>query len=309
MFCGRYAPSPTGRLHLGNIRTALLAWLQARLAGGRFILRIDDLDQTRCRPHAVEQIIADLKWLGIDWDEGPDIGGDHSPYLQSLRTKEYSRYFRRLVELEKVFPCYCSRRDIRQAQSAPNSGVPMPAYSGTCRPRNATGSADRQNTESPVRSWRFLTSGIIVECRDELLGHKTQCLESEVGDFVVKRHNNLFAYQLATVVDDGLMDVTDVVRGADLISSMPRQAVLFDLLGFSRPRFWHVPLMNDRHGSRMAKRDEAASIDAWRSQNKSPAKLIGMLAHSVHLIDLCQPMSCHELLGELTLEKFGNYIQ
>ena len=299
---GRYAPSPTGRLHLGNLRTALLAWLHVRLANGRFILRIDDLDTPRNKPGAIGQIVSDLRWLGIDWDEGPDIGGDHGPYLQSERTGLYDACFTRLTDRHLVFPCTCSRKDVRRAQSAPNLGQTEPVYPGTCRP--PTGSPPAAGPmEQPV-SWRFLTRDLEITSRDELSEPATQSLDRTVGDFVVRRRDGLYAYQFATVVDDGLMGVTDIVRGADLVGSMPRQLALFDALGFMRPRFLHVSLMRDRHGRRMAKRDGSDSLEEWKRRDGSPDRLIGELAFTAGLVGTASPTSCRELLCGLTMRRF-----
>lgn len=304
MRCGRYAPSPTGPLHLGNLRTALLAWLQIRLVGGRFILRIDDLDLPRNRAGGTEQIISDLRWLGLDWDEGPDTGGPHGPYLQQLRTGLYREQFRKLLDRRLVYPCSCSRKDIRLAQSAPHPDSRTAVYPGTCRPESPTGFPASQHPGPGSGAWRFLTAGITVDCADRLLGGGPWSLESEVGDFVVQRRDDLFAYQFATVADDGLMGVTDVVRGADLLDSMSRQAALFDSLGFFRPDFWHVPLMQDRHGNRMSKRDGAESVQKWRLGGHSPDIVVGMLAHSAGIIDRNRPISCQELLAQTTVQHF-----
>ncbi len=308
MRCGRYAPSPTGSLHLGNLRTALLAWLQTRLVGGRFILRIDDLDLPRNREGATEQIISDLRWLGLDWDEGPDVGGPRGPYFQQFRTDLYRQQFGKLLERRLVYPCSCSRKDIRLAQSAPHPDSGTTVYPGTCRPAGAAGFPVSQHPDTQSRAWRFLTAGLRIDCVDRLLGGRTQSLESEVGDFVVQRRNGMFAYQFATVADDGLMGVTDIVRGADLVDSMPRQAALFDSLGFARPDFWHVPLMQDQHGGRMSKRDGSESLQKWRRGGYSPDFVVGMLAHSAGIIDRNWPVSCQELLAQTTVQHFCNVL-
>lgn len=308
MRCGRYAPSPTGPLHLGNLRTALLAWLQIRLVKGSFILRIDDLDLPRNREGAVEQIISDLRWLGIDWDEGPDVGGPGGPYFQRLRTGLYNRQFKILLEKRLVYPCSCSRKDVQLAQSAPHPSSRTAIYPGTCRPHDMADFSTSWNPDSRHGAWRFLTTGIMVKCADRLLGDRSQSLECEVGDFVVQRRDGQFAYQFATVVDDGLMGITDIVRGADLVDSMPRQVALFDSLGFAQPEFWHVPLMNDQHGNRMSKREGAESAQKWRLGGYPPEHVVGMLAHSVGLIDQSRPISCHELLSQTTAQQLQDVL-
>ncbi|MCY4051916.1 MAG: tRNA glutamyl-Q(34) synthetase GluQRS [Gammaproteobacteria bacterium] len=297
---GRYAPSPTGRLHLGNLRTALLAWLHARLSKGQFILRIDDLDTPRNKLGSIEEIIADLQWLGLDWDEGPDIGGRYGPYLQSERIDIYDKLFEQLKDTQQVFPCTCSRKDVHLAQSAPNAGQIESIYPGTCRP---TGNSPNLPTthRKPV-SWRFLTQNISITSQAVFAQATTVELEKTVGDFVIRRKDGLYAYQFATVVDDGLMGISDIVRGSDLSDSIPRQLALFDALGFSRPYFLHVPLMNDAFGKRMAKRDGSNSLDKWKSEGRTPELLIGKLAYSCKLIETERPISCHELLDRLTFE-------
>lgn len=299
---GRYAPSPTGRLHLGNLRTALLAWLHARLSCGQFILRIDDLDKPRNKPGSIEQIIDDLYWLGLDWDEGPDIGGEHGPYLQSARLDHYDAFFNRLKDGTLVFPCSCSRKDVQQAQSAPNLGQVETVYPGTCRPAGISSPQALLNN-APV-AWRFLTQNLAITSRDECAPPITVQLDASVGDFVIKRKDGLYAYQFATVVDDGLMAISDIVRGSDLKGSMARQLALFDALGFRRPRFLHVPLMHDAFGLRMAKRDGADSLDSWKNRDGSPVRLVGELAYSCGLLATARPVSCQELVGQLTMQDF-----
>lgn len=308
MICGRYAPSPTGRLHLGNIRTALLAWLQVRLAKGRFILRIDDLDLARNRPGALQKIVSDLAWLGLDWDEGPDIGGENAPYLQSQRSGLYRQSFEVLNEMGLVFPCSCSRRDIALAQSAPHIDQPVSVYPGTCRPHPSHPPLPGSQTADPASAWRFLAAGQVIEFTDRVLGKQRQNLATEVGDFVVRRKDGLFAYQLASVVDDALMGVTDVVRGADLVDSTPRQLALFDALEYPRPDFWHVPLMLDDNATRLSKRDGSCSLQQWKDAGTPAARLVGHLAHSVGLLNRDQSLSCQELLAHLDTPSFRRRI-
>ena len=294
----RYAPSPTGPLHLGNLRTALLAWLHTRLQHGTFILRVEDLDQPRCRPRFVEQLIADLHWLGLDWDEGPGASSTCGPYLQSQRQAYYEHALQSLIERGHVFPCSCSRKDVATALSAPHGSGTL--YPGTCRQRSPELAG---RTAEPL-SWRFRVGKREIRFHDELLGQQTQNLAREVGDFVVKRRDGLFAYQLAVVVDDHLMGVTDVVRGADLMDSTARQIALIEALDFARPRYWHVPLLRDPQGRRLAKRDRAQSLEPLRDRGATAAQIVGRLAHSAGLIDRDEPLSAAELLKTLTLETF-----
>lgn len=294
---GRYAPSPTGPLHLGNLRTALLAWLQTRLGGGTFILRIEDLDRPRNRPGGTERILEDLRWLGIDWDEGPDRPGPCDPYVQSQRQALYDAAFARLRAAERLFPCFCSRKDIVLAASAPHVRDGSVVYPGTCRTR-------APHATAPDVAWRYRVASNTVEVKDETAGLITQAMDRDVGDFVVRRADGIYAYQLAVVVDDALMGITDVVRGADLLGSTPRQVELFRALGLAPPRFWHVPLLLDEQGRRLAKRDHAAGVDRLRAGGITPAAIIGRWAFELGWIRAPEPISAAELREELTLDVF-----
>jgi len=291
--CGRYAPSPTGRLHQGNLRTALLAWLHTRLNRGRFILRMDDLDQPRNRKGAADQIIADLRWLGIDWDEGPDVGGPSYPYNQSARSPSYRQAYEQLLEQGLLFPCYCSRKDIAAAISAPHATDNNKIYPGTCRPDQPTTRFDTGGRET---AWRYRVDHEEIEFCDHVFGVSQQNLGLDVGDFVIKRRDGLFAYQLATVVDDALMGVTDVVRGSDLIDSSARQIALFGSLDYSVPEFWHVPLMNDDQGKRLCKRDGSDSLEQLQDQGIKPSQVVSSLANSCGLVNTRLELSAQELL-------------
>jgi len=308
---GRYAPSPTGPLHLGNVRTALLAWLQARLAGGAFILRMEDLDPPRTRPGSAEQIIDDLRWLGLDWDEGPDCGGALGPYQQSARFTLYAEAMRRLEENGCIFPCFCSRKDIAQAASAPHGSEESTAYPGTCRDLSPQQRQARQ-AQRPERppAWRFRTAPQLLSFEDVIAGKQTQDLQREAGDFVLRRADTLFAYQLAVVVDDWLMGITDVVRGADLLSSTPRQLALFAVLGAAwTPNYWHVPLLHDAGGKRLSKRDGSDSLALLRTRSDPPEQVIGRLAESLNLVPAGSILSAQELLQELTMDRLRNALK
>ena len=298
---GRYAPSPSGPLHLGNLRTALLAWLQARLADQPFILRMEDLDLPRIKPGSSEQIIKDLRWLGLDWEQGPDIGGPAAPYDQSARNPQYQQAFQQLLDQKLIYPCYCSRKDIQQAASAPHAHEHGPLYPGTCRDP-ASRAKIKQRHPNKLAAWRYQVPARTIAFEDRIIGSVSERLDQAVGDFVIKRADGLFAYQLAVVVDDGMMGITDVVRGADLLDSTARQIELFEALGYPVPNFWHVPLMLDNSGARLSKRDGADSLAIWQQQGKSAETVIGHLAFSVGLIDIKQPISAQGLLATLTLE-------
>lgn len=293
---GRYAPSPTGDLHLGNARTALLAWLQIRLRQGTFIMRMEDLDGPRVVPGSSTRVLDDLEWLGLDWDEGVRSGGVFSPYEQSRREQLYAAALDMLEEQGRVFPCTCSRRDITMAASAPHGR--MAVYPGTCR------RASRPGPGGDTYAWRYRVPAEQLAFVDKVCGAFAQHLEREVGDFVLKRKDGLYAYQLAVVVDDLLMGVTDVVRGMDLIDSTPRQILLFRALGAGVPDYWHVPLMRDAHGRRMSKRSGSRTIAGFRAEGGSSSQLVGLLARSAGLIDSEMRITPSELLRLHDLESF-----
>ncbi len=300
---GRYAPSPSGPQHLGNLRTALTAWLQARLAGGAFILRMEDLDRPRVRAGSAAQILADLRWLGLDWDEGPDIGGPLAPYEQAPREACYRAALEQLQDRASVFACFCSRKDVQQAASAPH-GAGAGVYPGSCRRLSSAEVDERRASVSRPPSWRYLAPAEEVAFVDQVSGRHVQQLTRDVGDFVVQRGDGLFAYQLAVVVDDALMGVTDVVRGADLLGSTPRQIVLYQALELPVPRFWHVPLMRDARGRRMAKRSGSASLEESRAAGHSPEQVVGRLAVSLGLVPPGAVLSAGELLQTLDDDSF-----
>lgn len=301
---GRYAPSPTGRLHLGNLRTALVAWLQARLQDGEFILRMEDLDQPRVRGGSAEAILADLKWLGLDWDEGPDIGGPFAPYTQSQRQDLYQTALDHLARRNLIFPCYCSRKDIALAASAPHAGEEGPIYPGTCR------NEPHEKVSNRTPALRFRVPDEMFHFNDAIAGSQRQHLAHEVGDFVVQRADGLFAYQFAVVVDDMLMGITDVVRGADLLHSTARQLALFRALGATRlPRYWHVPLVCDEMGQRLSKRENAMSLEFWRNAGMSAEQLIGRFASDFGWLTKGAELSARELLTELNIECFTTGLQ
>lgn len=292
---GRFAPSPTGPLHLGNLRTALLAWLFARYGGASFVLRMEDLDRARTRPGVAAAIPRDLRWLGLDWDEGPDIGGPHAPYTQGERLHLYEAQLQRLIDQDLVYPCYCSRADIQRAASAPHGPEPESArYPGTCRDSARRAARQRRNPRRRP-SYRFRAPARTVLAVDRLYGPFAQHLARDVGDFVVWRADGTPAYQLAVVVDDALMDIGEVVRGADLLDSTPRQIALFQALGYDAPAFAHVPLYLDAGGARLAKREGSAGLGPLRD-HMTPAQVVGMLAASCGLAPAGAQCSPAELL-------------
>lgn len=287
---GRYAPSPTGRLHLGNARTALLAWLDARSRGGAFVLRIEDVDFTRARPEFEARILADLRWLGLDWDEGPDVGGPHGPYRQSERGELYAAA---LAHLDN-YPCTCTRRELRALPVTSMTGEPV--YPGTCR-----NGQSHPGRPAAIR-WR-VPSGTI-DVVDRLAGPLVQDVAREVGDFILRRGDGAWAYQLAVVVDDAAMAISDVVRGADLLDSTPRQIHLLRTLGHPAPRFAHVPLILGEGGAKLSKRDGAPDLSALREAGVSPARVVAALARTVGLVDPdVREVSARELVAGFALER------
>lgn len=292
-YIGRYAPSPTGRLHFGNLRTALLAWLHARLNDGLFLLRMDDLDAPRVVDGCDQQILADLEWLGLDWD------GD--VYYQSQHLHDYQFAFEQLQQQQRIFPCYCSRKDIQQASSAPHGKSPI--YPNNCHDLSVSEIAKHEQVKEAA--WRYRVDQHPcdrIEFSDGIFGKQVESLQFDCGDFVVKRADTLFAYQLAVVVDDAQQGVTDVLRGADLLDSTARQIALFQILDKEEPEYWHVPLMQDMEGKRMAKRDGSVSIEQWTKQGGSAESLVAYLAFSLGLVSSLEPINAQELLSDLDLQ-------
>ena len=242
MIRGRLAPSPTGALHLGNARTFLLAWLSVRAQGGTVVLRVEDLDGPRVKPGAADAAIEDLRWLGLDWDEGPDRGGPHGPYAKTQRTSYYDAAVERLKPVGLVYPCVCTRGDIERAASAPHPGEEGPRYPGTCRGRFASESeATAAAGRSPALRYQVRPGPVTFQ--DMCHGTVTTDVAVQVGDFVVRKSAGAAAYQLAVVVDDAAMQISEVVRGDDLIASTSRQILLYESLGLALPTFRHVPLV------------------------------------------------------------------
>lgn len=283
---GRYAPSPSGNLHLGNLRTALLAWLFARSMDGQFVLRIEDLDRPRMRAGATQRMLDDLHWLGLDWDEGPDCGGPYAPYTQSERIAIYQHYLQVLQAKGLVYPCYCSRAEVAQAAQQLQQGEEDgPRYPGTCR---LLTEAQRKQYEARGRrpALRFrVDDERIISFSDMLVGTTTQHVQQRVGDVILVRSDGIFSYQFAVVVDDAVMQINQVVRGMDLLHSSARQILLYEALGFAPPTFAHVPLLLDEEGKRLAKRTQSMGIEPLRAAGMTPAQVIGQLASSCGLVD------------------------
>jgi glutamyl-tRNA synthetase len=290
VYIGRYAPSPTGDLHLGNARTALIAWLWARRAGGRFLLRLEDLDRARVRRGCAEAQAGSLAWLGLDWDG--------EPVAQSQRTRLYDDAIAALRERGVLYECFCSRADVRRAASAPH-GPDGPIYGGTCRELTAGERARRLRLGRPP-ALRVRMAGDVA-FRDDLAGEQRETLERTSGDIVVRRSDGVVAYQLAVVVDDAAQGVTHVVRGADLLASTARQLGLYDVLGLTPvPSYAHVPLLLGGDGERLAKRHGAVGLSELRQAGADPRALVGWLAHSAGLLERAEPCSPAELVDAFT---------
>ncbi len=265
---GRLAPSPTGYLHLGHARTFWTAQQRARSQGGELILRSEDLDRARCRPEFAAAMLDDLRWFGLDWSEGPDVGGKFGPYNQSERMPFYRAALATLRSGNFIYPCTCSRKDIQAAVTAPHAADDEAVYPGTCRGKRAADIAGRQF------SWRFrVPDGEAIVFEDGHFGEQRFVAGKDFGDFVVWRHDDVPAYQLACVVDDRAMQITEVVRGADLLVSAVRQTLLYRALGWSPPAFYHCDLLHDGQGERLAKRHDALSLRTLKSSGISPVEL------------------------------------
>jgi len=268
---GRLAPSPTGLLHLGHARTFWTAAERAARHGGTLILRNEDLDPQRSRPEFASAMIEDLRWLGLRWNEGPDCGGPHAPYSQSQRRSLYLEAWRKLRDSGVLYPCTCSRKDLAQAASAPNDVDDEPLYLGTCRGRMDAGSVQHPAGEN----WRFrVPEGEGVCFKDLRLGHQAFIAGRDFGDFIIWRRDDVPAYQLAVVVDDAEMQITEVVRGADLLKSTARQILIYRALGIEPPQFYHCDLVRDESGVRLAKRHDALSVRRLRESGWTSEQVV-----------------------------------
>ncbi|MDD3179737.1 MAG: tRNA glutamyl-Q(34) synthetase GluQRS [Opitutaceae bacterium] len=273
VYRGRLAPSPTGYLHLGHARTFWTAQERARTAGGALVLRNDDLDVARCRPEFAAAMLEDLRWFGFHWDEGPDIGGAGAPYAQSARHELYRAAFATLRAIGLIYPCSCSRRDVQEATAAPHEHGDEALYPSTCRPENLPPDENRRRScwPRPGVNWRFrVPNGDTIAFADGRLGEQRAVAGRHFGDFLVWRRDDLPSYQLACVVDDAAMRITEVVRGADLIMSTFRQLLLYRALRLAPPAFYHCPLLTDAAGQRLAKRHDALALRTLRDQGLTP---------------------------------------
>ena len=282
---GRFAPTPSGRMHLGNVFSFLIAWLSVKSRGGHILLRMEDLDTQRTSGEYAQILRQDLSWLGLNWD-------DETP-AQSQRSHVYDRYFEKLMDEGLLYPCYCTRSQLHSV-NAPHLSDGTYVYPGTCR----------HLTETPNKphSWRVKVPEKMWEFEDLLQGPYRQNLVTDCGDFVVRRADGVYVYQLAVTVDDGESGVTEVVRGVDLLSSAPRQMYLQDLFGFPHPAYGHVPLLLAPDGRRLSKRDKDLDLGELRKY-LSPEQLLGSLAHTAGLLESYEPISARELAADFSWER------
>ena len=292
---GRFAPSPSGRMHLGNIFCALMAWLPVRAAGGEMVLRIEDLDPDRSRMAYAAQMEDDLTWFGMDWDEGGSKGGPQGPYYQSQRTQRYRRYFEALRAKGLVYPCYCTRGELHAAQ-APHREDGAPIYSGRCRSLTEEERARLAQSRRPA--YRLMAPDREIAFTDGCQGEFRENLLRDCGDFIIRRSDGVFAYQLAVVADDGEMGITQVVRGCDLLDSTPRQLYLYELLGYPAPEFFHIPLLMSPSGKRLSKRDKAQDVGVLRANHRGPEVLLGQMGLWAGILDHPEAVTARELVAE-----------
>lgn len=292
---GRFAPSPTGRMHAGNIFAYLCAWLLAKLQGGRIVLRIEDLDRERSKKTYSDQLLWDLEALGLHWDEGP--------IYQQDRDDVYEQAFEFLADKDLIYPCFCTRADLHAA-SAPHVGEHF-VYARTCRDLSPQEIEAKSALRNPA--YRLSVSDETI-CFDDLVqGRCSTHLAQECGDFIVKRFDGNFAYQLAVVVDDAAQGVNSVVRGVDLLSSCPQQMYLQSLLGFDHPQYAHIPLLVDESGRRLAKRNKDAALDQLLVRFGSPEGVIGHIAYLAGLVEEDDPVTTQLLLDHLDFSAFESW--
>ena len=295
---GRFAPSPSGRMHLGNAWSALLAWLSVRSRGGTMVLRLEDLDPDRCKRPLCDGVEEDLRWLGLDWDEGGSAGGPE--FYQSRRSEIYRAALEQLEQQGLLYPCFCTRGQLH-APNAPHRSDGEVIYPGTCRDLSAEERTVRARTRHPAVRIRVPDEEIGFV--DRLQGAYGENLARDCGDFILRRSDGVYAYQLAVVVDDALMGVTEVTRGSDLLTSTPRQIYLQQLLCFDTPDYCHVPLLCAPDGRRLSKRESDLTLQSLRERGVRPEEIVGRLACAAGLIDRPEPISARELVPLFDVHK------
>ena len=287
---GRFAPSPTGRMHAGNIYAALTAWLVAKSQGGTIVLRIEDLDRDRSKAEYISAVQRDFELLGLTWD--------HGPFFQHDRDEAYSKAFQALERRGLVYPCFCTRADLHAA-SAPHRGEKF-VYPGTCRDLSSEQVAAKSLLRAPAQ--RLCVPDAMYSFEDMVQGHYAQNLAHDCGDFLIRRSDQAFAYQLAVVVDDAAQGVTSVVRGVDLLCSTPQQLYLQELLGLGHPRYAHIPLLVAEENRRLSKRDHDAGLEELLVRYKTPEAIIGHIAGICGFAPTCDPATPEQLLEAFDIE-------
>lgn len=298
---GRFAPTPSGRMHLGNIYSSLVAWLSVRSSGGSMLLRIEDLDPRTQSGPWTDLLIGDLAWLGLDWDEGP--------FYQSDDPERYERALERLEALGLIYPCFCTRAELH-ASTAPHASDGTPIYQGTCRNLTPDEIRERSLRRPPASRLRVPETGDpngSIGFRDRVFGPYRETLARECGDFLVRRSDGVFAYQLAVVVDDAMQGINEVVRGCDLLSSTPRQIYLQRLLGYDTPSYAHVPLLVAPDGRRLSKRDRDLDMEGLRERFGTPERLIGWLAFQTGLAPDDTPRSASDLVETFSWDSVSSH--
>ena len=286
---GRFAPTPSGRMHLGNVFSALMAWASVRSQNGSLILRVEDLDIRAHNPQYTSLLLDDLQWLGLTWDKGP--------YYQSRRTELYQEALLDLRQQGLLYPCFCSRADLHAAQ-APHASDGTYVYAGTCR--NLSQSERKELSSHKIPATRIHVPNKIYAFEDKVYGSTSQNLAESCGDFIVQRADGVFAYQLAVVVDDADMGITEVVRGSDLLSSTPRQLYLQDVLGLFHLTYAHLPLLVAPDGRRLSKRNHDLDLGVLRSQGKTPEEILGFLAYCAGLTEENEPLSAVQIANRFS---------
>lgn len=294
-FYGRFAPTPSGFLHLGNIFCSLLAWLFAKSRQGKVLLRIEDLDRKRCSRANADALARDLEWLGLCWDRGAYACAEDSLYFQSNRDEIYRKFFKRLEKRGLLYPCFCSRNELHAA-GAPHESDGNSVYPGSCRSLTPAEVRAKSLLRSPAYRIDTTAAPEKITFSDGLMGIHSRSLRSESGDFILRRSDGVYAYQLAVVVDDALMDVDQVVRGCDLLNSTPMQLFLYKLLELPAPEFIHIPLLTTADGRRLAKRNRDLEISVLRKRFGSPEPVIGFLAYLAGQLSRPEPLKAEELL-------------
>ena len=289
---GRLAPSPTGRLHLGHARSFLLAWWHARSRGGRIVLRLEDFDAERVKPGMLEATLEDLRWLGLDWDG--------EPYVQSSGVADIDAAAESLLARGLAYPCTCTRKEILSAVAAPHGGETSTIYPGTCRGKYPTLAAAQRASDQPA-ALRFIAPEVVVRIEDGVQGVSEYDARTRLGDFPILRRAGMPAYQLAVIVDDARQGVTEIVRGADLLESCARQWLLQEALGYSHPRWWHVPLVSDESGRRLAKRSDDVSLVRLRAAGTDPRQVVSWVARSAG-IDAAPQIHAQEIVARFDMD-------